>query len=165
VPYAATAFADVAKKVLDEQLGLRIRSYCLTYRQRAARSPTHLPNCQSLNPMSRQVISREAGHREPRRQAENLYNPYSRQCCDKPQLTATNSKAVIAPCEYLFHVISPTDTAILAASRVTASANRPVVVTVCMSLLAPSASAGTHRAFPELGVDRLCHRRAGHSRP
>ena len=26
-------------------------------------------------------------------------------------------------------------------------------------------SDGTHRLFPELGVDRLCHRPTGHSRP
>jgi hypothetical protein len=32
-------------------------------------------------------------------------------------------------------------------------------------LLARSATAGTHGLFPELGVDRLCHPPAGHSRP
>ena len=32
-------------------------------------------------------------------------------------------------------------------------------------LLARSVSARTHRVFPELGVDRLCHRPAGYGRP
>jgi len=36
----------------------------------------------------------------------------------------------------------------------------------CMSrVVARSVSVGTHRVFPELGVDRLCHPPAWHSCP
>jgi hypothetical protein len=34
-----------------------------------------------------------------------------------------------------------------------------------MSLIGTKRIAGAHGVFPELGVDRLCHLPAGHSRP